>query len=146
MPNANGKVKFVVLDLFLLSFVSLLLELLIIRWMGCEIRAFSIYKNFPLISCFIGLGYGFVRAGSSSKLFRCFPLLLFLLVTLIATSDLSYLSQMMIMSIRTPLNFTWANMFAPPAFIVEHPIGFMTLSLIAFILLMFVTASTFACL
>jgi hypothetical protein len=138
--------KFVVGELFLLSFASLLLELLIIRWLGCEIRAFAIYKNFPLIACFVGLGYGFVRARSSSNLFRLFPALLLTLVALIATSDLTHLSQMMIMSVRSDISFTWPQMLSPPEYVTRNPGEFIMLSVIGFSLLMAVTAWTFACL
>ena len=45
-------------ELFWLSVVGLFFELLVIRWMGTEVRACSIYKNFPLIACYVGLGFG----------------------------------------------------------------------------------------
>jgi len=138
--------KSVVGELFLLSFVSLLLELLIIRWLACEIRAFAIYKNFPLIASFVGLGYGFVRARSSGNLFRFFPVLLLVLVALITTSDLTHLSQMMIMSVRSDISFTWPQMLSPPEYVTKDPGQFITYSVIGFSLLMAVTASTFACL
>ena len=46
-------------ELFLLSAVSLYIELLVIRWMSADIRAFTIFRTFPLIACFVGLGVGF---------------------------------------------------------------------------------------
>jgi SAM-dependent methyltransferase len=45
--------------LFSISFLSLFLELLLIRWIGTEIRIFSYFRNLVLISCFLGLGIGF---------------------------------------------------------------------------------------
>ncbi|HYB72818.1 MAG TPA: methyltransferase domain-containing protein [Candidatus Sulfotelmatobacter sp.] len=42
----------------LASFVSLFLELLLIRWISSEIRLFAYLKNFVLIACFLGFGYG----------------------------------------------------------------------------------------
>lgn len=49
----------VALELFLLSAVSLYIELLIIRWVSADIRAFTVFRTFPLITCFVGLGVGF---------------------------------------------------------------------------------------
>ncbi|HEY7676105.1 MAG TPA: methyltransferase domain-containing protein [Candidatus Methylomirabilis sp.] len=42
----------------LASFVSLFLELLLIRWISSEIRLFAYLKNFVLIACFLGFGFG----------------------------------------------------------------------------------------
>ena len=58
------KVKAAVRDyrlpfLFAVSFLSLFLELLLIRWIGTEIRIFAYFRNLTLISCFLGLGIGF---------------------------------------------------------------------------------------
>jgi len=47
------------LHLFSISFLSLFLELALIRWIGVEIRVFSYFRNLALISCFLGLGVGF---------------------------------------------------------------------------------------
>ncbi|MBX9721927.1 MAG: hypothetical protein K2X81_11070, partial [Candidatus Obscuribacterales bacterium] len=45
-------------ELFVLSFVSLFFELLIIRWLLCDFKSFLIFKSFPLVTCFVGLGVG----------------------------------------------------------------------------------------
>jgi len=42
----------------LASFVSLFLELLLIRWLSSELRIFAYLKNFVLIACFLGFGFG----------------------------------------------------------------------------------------
>ncbi|HLC20724.1 MAG TPA: methyltransferase domain-containing protein [Candidatus Methylomirabilis sp.] len=42
----------------LTSFVSLFLELLLIRWVSSELRIFAYLKNFVLIACFLGFGFG----------------------------------------------------------------------------------------
>ncbi len=44
--------------LLLASFASLFFELLIIRYLSAEIRAFAFLKNLPLIASFLGLGLG----------------------------------------------------------------------------------------
>jgi len=59
-------------ELFLLSLAALFIELLIIRWMSAEIRAFTIFKTFPLVTCFVGLGVG--MAIPKDKWFRFTPL------------------------------------------------------------------------
>jgi len=46
------------IELFLLSFISLFFELLIIRWLTCDFKSFLVFKNFPLVTCFVGLGVG----------------------------------------------------------------------------------------
>ena len=42
----------------LVSFTSLFLELLLIRWISSELRIFAYLKNFVLIACFLGFGFG----------------------------------------------------------------------------------------
>jgi spermidine synthase len=44
--------------LFLVSVLSLFLELLLIRWIGTEIRIFAYLQNTVLVVCFLGLGMG----------------------------------------------------------------------------------------
>jgi spermidine synthase len=44
--------------LALISFLSLFLEMLMIRWISSEIRVFAYLKNFVLIACFLGFGLG----------------------------------------------------------------------------------------
>src|SRR5262245_5831914 len=45
-------------ELFLVSFLTLFAEIAFIRWLSSETRVFGFYKNFALISCFLGLGAG----------------------------------------------------------------------------------------
>lgn len=44
--------------LFLVSVAGLFLELMLIRWIGTEIRIFAYLQNTILVVCFFGLGYG----------------------------------------------------------------------------------------
>ncbi len=46
------------LSIFLISIVGLFLELLLIRWIGTEIRIFAYLQNTVLVVCFLGLGVG----------------------------------------------------------------------------------------
>lgn len=41
------------------SFLSLFLEVLLIRWCGAEIRILAYLKNLTLLGCFLGLGLGY---------------------------------------------------------------------------------------
>jgi hypothetical protein len=49
------------LTLFAASFASLFFELLIIRWLTCDFIAFGVFKTFPLVTCFVGLGTGVAK-------------------------------------------------------------------------------------
>ena len=49
----------------LVTMVSLLLELVMIRWLASVFPVFSFFKNFTLLACFLGLGAGYaVRTNS----------------------------------------------------------------------------------
>ncbi|MDP7017435.1 MAG: methyltransferase domain-containing protein [Pirellulaceae bacterium] len=50
MPNAA--------KIFMISALGLFLELMLIRWIGTEIRIFAYLQNTVLIVCFLGLGIG----------------------------------------------------------------------------------------
>jgi spermidine synthase len=45
-------------EIFLISVLGLFLEMLLIRWMGTEIRIFAYLQNIILVVCFLGLGLG----------------------------------------------------------------------------------------
>ncbi len=48
--------------LFLISVAALYAELMLIRWIGTEIRIFAFFQNLGLIACFLGFGLGCYRA------------------------------------------------------------------------------------
>jgi spermidine synthase len=48
----------ILLPLFLVSFAALYLEILLIRWIGTEVRVFAYFQNLALIACFLGFGIG----------------------------------------------------------------------------------------
>ncbi len=75
--------------LFFFSLVSLFLELLIIRWMSADVRAFTIFKSFPLVTVYIGLGLGF--AYGSDKHAKWFPLALLLFAAEMLIANLLHL-------------------------------------------------------
>ncbi|HEY9785459.1 MAG TPA: hypothetical protein V6D17_08665 [Candidatus Obscuribacterales bacterium] len=74
-------------ELFILSFISLYLELLVIRWMAADIQAFAIFKTFPLVACFVGLGVG--CALGSQKQFRLLPAALLFFTLIMMAGDVA---------------------------------------------------------
>ena len=50
-PTQNSK-------LFLISFIMLFLEILLIRWISTEVRIFAYIGNLVLLACFLGIGVG----------------------------------------------------------------------------------------
>lgn len=75
------------LELFIISLLSLYLELVIIRWLSSEIRIFAYFKNVPLMACLFGLGLGMALGMSEKKLARWFPLGLCVIIAIICLSD-----------------------------------------------------------
>ena len=54
-------------SLFLISFVVLFVETMLIRYIGSQTRIFAFYKNIPLIGAFLGLGIGCFRGGGGRR-------------------------------------------------------------------------------
>ena len=46
------------MKLLAVSFLSLFLELALVRWVGTEVRIFAYFNNLVLLACFLGLGAG----------------------------------------------------------------------------------------
>src|SRR5271169_4392512 len=44
--------------LLLVSSAALYLEIVLIRWIGTEVRIFAFFQNLSLIACFLGFGVG----------------------------------------------------------------------------------------
>src|SRR5579883_1403841 len=66
----TGPRKNAVIELLLLSMLSLFAELVIIRWLSTEIRVFAYFKNLPLLAVFLGLGFGFVFADNKRNFYK----------------------------------------------------------------------------
>ncbi|PYV20881.1 MAG: hypothetical protein DMG24_21325 [Acidobacteria bacterium] len=45
-------------SLFAVSFATLYIEIMLIRWIGTEVRIFAFFQNLALIACFLGFGLG----------------------------------------------------------------------------------------
>ena len=68
------------LQLFVLSFLMLFVELALIRWSGALVIYLSYFSNFVLLGSFLGIGIGFLRARSRVNLFPYAPVALALLI------------------------------------------------------------------
>ena len=62
LPLKAGSLPGGPVALFWVSLLALYLELLLIRWIGTEIRIFAYLQNTILIVCFLGLGLGLFSA------------------------------------------------------------------------------------
>ena len=69
--------------LALISFLTLYLEMVVIRWLATEIRLFAYFKNFPLLAAFSGIGIGCILARRKNNYLRFAPLLLFVIAEII---------------------------------------------------------------
>ncbi len=70
--------------LFLASFVALYFELVIIRYLSTEIRAFAYLKNLPLIASFFGIGLGMILGAPGKRLKASFPFIALAMFAVIA--------------------------------------------------------------
>ncbi len=71
------------LRLVLLSALMLFVEIALIRWTGSNVVYLSYFSNFVLLGSFLGIGVGFLRAGSKLNLWRFAPIALTVLVVFI---------------------------------------------------------------
>ena len=56
--DTRTKIRLIVL----VTMLSLLLELVLIRWLASAFPVYSFYKNFTMLACFLGLGAGYAVA------------------------------------------------------------------------------------
>ena len=63
-------------QMFALSFTSLFLEMMVIRWVPSVVHLVAYYANLMLLSSFLGLGVGAMAAGRRQSLFHWFPVFL----------------------------------------------------------------------
>jgi SAM-dependent methyltransferase len=59
---ANLSTKTKIRSIVLVTMLSLLLELVLIRWLASMFPVYSFYKNFTMLACFLGLGAGYAVA------------------------------------------------------------------------------------
>ena len=70
--------------LVLLSFLMLFLELMLIRWGAANVLYLAYFTNFVLLASFLGIGVGFLRAGSRSDHFGQAPVAVAIVVGFVA--------------------------------------------------------------
>lgn len=78
-------------DLFLISFVILFLELALIRWVPSYTKLLSYFSNFILLACFLGMGAGCLLSRRKSNFLDYLPLTLLLLVVFTLSMHLMHL-------------------------------------------------------
>jgi len=81
MTSSLSPSKRLALELFILSLSSLFFELLVIRWLGCSFHCFAVFKSFPLVTCFVGLGVGVARGDDRAFRYTPAAVLLFVAIT-----------------------------------------------------------------
>jgi SAM-dependent methyltransferase len=75
-PSPSGGEPVTRLDLFVVSFLSLFLEITMIRWLPSQVRVLSYYANVALLSAFLGLAVGCLAADRTRVRFAWFPAIL----------------------------------------------------------------------
>ncbi len=68
-----------IFELFLISFLALFFEVLLIRWIPSNIQILAFFTNIVLISCFLGLGIGCLLSELNFDLMNLFSVLVFVL-------------------------------------------------------------------
>src|SRR5262249_17390491 len=87
VPVANRRSQ---VDLFLISFLGLFLELACIRWFGSTVIFLTFFTNLVLMACFLGMSVGCLAASRKSDLIRTVLPLGFVTVLLAGAVLLAY--------------------------------------------------------
>ena len=125
-------------QLFLISFLVLYFELFSIRWLSTEIRYFAYFKNFPLISAFVGLGVGCALARRRTYFFPLFPYLVSLFIIFALLSS-GYLMKLMVNVSHAEDAIAWT---LPKSRNLLQSVAFYAL----FMLIFFLNMGLFTCL
>jgi hypothetical protein len=70
------------INLVLISFLALFLELTLIRWLPAQVMSLTYFSNIVLISSIFGLGLGALSASRGRDTFKWFPAVLLIVVSL----------------------------------------------------------------
>jgi hypothetical protein len=109
--------------IFLISLLGLFLEMLLIRWIGTEIRIFAYLQNTVLVVCFLGLGLGCFTS-RKPIIIRNMLIPLAVLTLLLAIpktrTGLGYTSELL--SVLDDL-LIWGNRYAPSPFQTTLAVG-----------------------
>ncbi len=126
--------------LFLISVLGLFLELMLIRWIGTEVRIFAYLQNTVLVVCFLGLGMGCFscrRAVSLGGVLTPLLVLLALMAVPFTRSGLSGTTELL--SVLSDLVIWEEGMSAHPL----QAIGKVALGLVLTYALMYLILSMF---
>ena len=124
-------------QLFLTSTLALYLELIVIRWLGSEIRIFAFLKNIPLIISFLGLGLGIMSRKPRLSTKKILPAIVIILVISLAISPFTFISRVPIPTSEDL--FIWQSsesfiaLFHSPKFLINL-LFFLYITIIAFFL------------
>ena len=82
-------------NLFIISFIALYFELLLIRWVAAEIRIFAYFKNFILIASFFGLGLGCANAKKDNNFnLKAAPWIFLIISSIVIFSEKLHLTEL----------------------------------------------------
>jgi len=86
MRNSLNNKK-AVIELIAISFLSLFLELALIRFISSNVQVVAYFNNFLILSAFLGLGFGSIIVDKKYNLFSIFPIVFALFIALISVLD-----------------------------------------------------------
>ncbi|TWT35513.1 Spermidine synthase [Posidoniimonas corsicana] len=128
------------LGIFLVSVLGLFLEMLLIRWIGTEIRIFAYLQNTILIVCFLGLGLGCFTCRQEIKIQRTLIPLLCLTAILAIPFTRDFVANISTMLSSLDELVIWEYERVSGGWLV---LSRMTLGLILTLLLMLLVCETF---
>src|SRR4030066_2419868 len=73
----------VVIELIAISFLSLFLELAIIRFTSSSVQVIAYFNNFLILSAFLGLGFGSILVDKKYDPFQLSPIIFAGVITLV---------------------------------------------------------------
>jgi len=115
-----------IVDLFLISVIGLLLELVVIRWIGSNIKVVSYFSNLVLISSFLGLSLGYLMGRTFPSFRKLFPA-----VVLLFVMSVLYLHQFNLISVDPAEHF---HIYTYKHLPVAKKINFFLIMTITFII------------
>lgn len=128
-----NSIRKTVLELAGISFFSLFLELMIIRWLSSEIRTFAYFKNVPLMACLFGLGVGLALSKSPRDWQKWVPWSLLAVVSLICFADPLKLVHITIVD---PTEYYIVGPIAWKAMDVSRPVDYVLQTIKGYVVLM----------
>lgn len=133
-PPAKG----VMLSLFFASFATLYVEVMMIRWIGTEVRIFAYIQNLALIGCFLGFGLGCYWAARPKNLLISLAAITALVVLVQAPLEIW---QTFLMHLSNQLSISpdaaqWGLLYEHPARTVVLLVVASVVAMVGFLLLL----------